>query len=92
MTIDMDSPLVRPASERVEQSKPGWHTWDNLRRLPLFPLFVIGAFIFISIFGQWLAPVPFDEQNLRLRFLPRRGLTVATFAICWVPTISAGIF
>jgi peptide/nickel transport system permease protein len=72
MTIDVDNPLVRPqAPGLAEQSvPPRWHTWDNLRRLPVLPLFVIGAFIFIAIFGQWLTPVPFDEQNLRLRFLP----------------------
>ena len=27
-------------------------------------------FVFVSIFGEWLAPLPFDEQSLRLRFLP----------------------
>ena len=36
----------------------------------MLQLFVIGLFTFLSIFGQWLTPVPFDEQNLRLRFLP----------------------
>jgi peptide/nickel transport system permease protein len=34
------------------------------------PLVVIGLFVFVSIFGHWLAIVPPDEQNLRLRFLP----------------------
>jgi peptide/nickel transport system permease protein len=38
--------------------------------MPLPQLFIIGLFVFISIFGQWLTPMPFDEQNLRLRFLP----------------------
>ena len=47
-----------------------WLAWSNLRRLPLVPLAIVVLFIFVAIFGQWLAPVPFDEQNLRLRFLP----------------------
>src|SRR5712692_4475648 len=68
----MEKPLVRsqPFAIVRRQSLPRWLTWDNLRRLPLLQLFVVGLFVFISIFGQWLAPVPFDEQNLRLRFLP----------------------
>jgi peptide/nickel transport system permease protein len=72
VAIDMEKPLVRsqPLAIVRRQSRPRWLTWDNLRRLPLLQLFVIGLFVFISIFGQWLAPVPFDEQNLRLRFLP----------------------
>ncbi len=72
MAIDMEKPLVRsqPFAIVRRQSLPRWLTWDNLRRLPLLQLFVVGLFVFISIFGQWLAPVPFDEQNLRLRFLP----------------------
>jgi peptide/nickel transport system permease protein len=31
---------------------------------------VIGLFVFFALFGEWLAPLPFDAQNLRLRFLP----------------------
>ena len=34
------------------------------------PLLIIGLFVFVSIFGEWLTPLPFNEQNLRLRFLP----------------------
>jgi peptide/nickel transport system permease protein len=45
-------------------------TWRTLRRLPLLPLLIIGVFVFISIFGEWLAPLPFNQQSLRLRFLP----------------------
>ena len=44
--------------------------WRASRRLPIGPLIVIGLFVFISIFGHWLAIVPPDQQNLRLRFLP----------------------
>jgi peptide/nickel transport system permease protein len=72
MAIDMEKPLAQaqPFVILGRQSRWRWITWDNLRRLPLLQLFIIGLFIFVSIFGQWLAPVPFDEQNLRLRFLP----------------------
>src|SRR5262249_4297543 len=72
VAIDTGKQLVRPQPFAIfrRQSLPRWLTWGNLRRLPLLQLFVIGLFIFISIFGQWLAPVPFDQQNLRLRFLP----------------------
>jgi peptide/nickel transport system permease protein len=59
--------VPQPVSRRFA---PGWMAWDNLRRLPLLPLLVIGLFVFVSIFGKWLAPLPFDEQSLRLRFLP----------------------
>src|ERR1700704_5742551 len=47
-----------------------WRAWQSLRRLPLLPLFVIGLFVVVSIFGHWLAPLPYNEQSLRLRFLP----------------------
>ena len=43
---------------------------SGLRHLPVAQLSVIAIFVLISIFGQWLAPHPFDAQNLRLRFLP----------------------
>ncbi len=68
----MEKPLAPSPSFAIvrRRSLPRWLTWDNLRRLPVLQLFVIGLFIFLSIFGQWLTPVPFDEQNLRLRFLP----------------------
>lgn len=68
MAIDIEKP--RPLANVAPRFLPRWLAWDNLRRLPLLQLFVIGLFVFIAIFGQWLAPVPFDEQNLRLRFLP----------------------
>jgi peptide/nickel transport system permease protein len=72
MTIDTETPLPQPQSFAIapEQAVPRWFAWNHLRRLPIFQLIVIGLFIFISIFGPWVTPVPFDEQNLRLRFLP----------------------
>ncbi|HMA81304.1 MAG TPA: ABC transporter permease [Candidatus Binatia bacterium] len=47
-----------------------WRRWDNLRRLPLLPVFVIGLFVGIALFGQWLAPVNPYETSLRARLLP----------------------
>jgi peptide/nickel transport system permease protein len=66
MAIEMQgAPTAQP-----QPAVRHWTVWRNLRRLPLFPLLVIGVFIFISLFGQYLAPLPFDQQSLRLRFLP----------------------
>ena len=70
MAVEMEKPYTRPISIFGRRSLPLWLTWQNLRRMPLPQLFIIGLFVFISIFGQWLTPMPFDEQNLRLRFLP----------------------
>ena len=42
----------------------------DLWRLPLLPLAVIALFVIVSLFGDWLTPVPPNEQSLRLRFLP----------------------
>lgn len=67
MSIEIQEPTTAP---RPLSRRSRWMPWQNLRRLPLIPLFVIGLFIFISIFGEWLAPLPFNGQNLRLRFLP----------------------
>ena len=36
-------------------------------RLPLLPLTVIALFVIVSLFGDWLTPVPPNEQSLRLR-------------------------
>jgi peptide/nickel transport system permease protein len=60
--------MPRPVSRRF--APPRWATWQTLRRLPLIPLFVICLFVIVSIFGEWLAPLPYDEQSLRSRFLP----------------------
>ncbi len=44
--------------------------WREVWRLPLLPIIVIVLFVIVSLFGDWLTPVPPNEQNLRLRFLP----------------------
>ncbi len=52
-----------------EQPAPsGWLTWNNIRRLPVLQLLVITIFVVISIFGEWLTPLPYDAQDLRARF------------------------
>lgn len=54
------------------QAKP-WLRPGLLRdiwRLPLLPILIIALFFIVSMFGDWLTPVPPNEQNLRLRFLP----------------------
>lgn len=49
--------------------------WRFLRQAPIIPLLVIGLFIFISIFGHWLAPESAIAQNLRHRFMPPAWLS-----------------
>ena len=44
--------------------------WDKFRRLPIFHILVIALFFLMSIFGEFLAPLPFDQQDLRMRFVP----------------------
>ena len=44
--------------------------WDNFRRLPVLHILVIALFFLMSIFGEFLAPLPFDQQDLRMRFVP----------------------
>ena len=47
-----------------------WLRWDNLRRLPIFQLIVIGVFVITALFGEWLAPNDPYETSLRARLLP----------------------
>jgi peptide/nickel transport system permease protein len=69
VAIDMEK-LGPPFAISGQRFLLRWYAWKNLRRLPLLSLFIIALFVFLAVCGQWLAPVPFDEQNLRLRFLP----------------------
>jgi peptide/nickel transport system permease protein len=61
---DTASTTLAPPAHRLRNA------WETLRRLPLIPLFIIALFVIVSIFGEWLAPLPFDQQSLRARFLP----------------------
>ncbi|MGH7928259.1 MAG: hypothetical protein ACREQV_10735, partial [Candidatus Binatia bacterium] len=67
-------------SERIAVERPplvarqdklrNWLRWDNLRRLPILPLIVIGLFVIIALFGEWIAPNDPYETSLRSRLLP----------------------
>lgn len=71
MAIDIqEAATVSQPVSRQEFVSRRWTAWQDLRRLPLLPILVIGLFVFVSIFGEWLAPLPYNEQSLRLRFLP----------------------
>lgn len=54
-----------PASRRRDRA-----LLASVWRLPIVPLTIIALFVVISLFGEWLTPVPANEQNLRLRFMP----------------------
>jgi peptide/nickel transport system permease protein len=45
-------------------------SWDNLRRLPIFPFTVIFLFVIIALFGEWLAPNDPYKTSLGARLLP----------------------
>jgi peptide/nickel transport system permease protein len=47
-----------------------WLRWNNLRRLPIFPGIIIGSFVIMAFFGEWLAPNDPYETSLRARLLP----------------------
>jgi peptide/nickel transport system permease protein len=71
VAIEIQEAVTVPQSvSRREFVSSRWTVWQDLRRLPLLPIFVVGLFVFVSIFGEWLAPLPYNEQSLRLRFLP----------------------
>ena len=72
MTVEIRQPAAeQPADLRlVERAAPASSIWQTLRRLPLLHVFVIGLFVFTAVFGEWLSPLPYNEQSLRQRFLP----------------------
>lgn len=54
---------------KIEPQRPSsGFTWDDFRRLPILPFIVIFLFVVVSLFGEWIAPLPFNEQDLRARF------------------------
>ena len=59
-----------PAAVARRSERRDWVRWDNLRRVPFIPLFVIGVFVIIALFGEWLAPHDPYETSLRTRLLP----------------------
>jgi len=78
VTIEMQEPATVPKPAMQTGLAPRLLAWRNVRRLPLLPLLVIGLFVFFSVFGEWLAPRPFNEQSLRLRFQPPAWLDGGT--------------
>ena len=75
MATELDTQLAPPteADRHVRQTPSrwrGWLAWENLKRLPIPQLIVIGLFVLFSVFGEWLAPLPFNQRDLRARFTP----------------------
>ncbi len=68
MTLEIHVAASLPVGRVQRAPVAGW--FESLWRLPLIPLAIIVLFTIISLFGEWLTPVPAYEQNLRLRFLP----------------------
>jgi peptide/nickel transport system permease protein len=66
MAISVDQPTASSATSRTGAES----IWRTLWRLPLIPLAIVVVFVIISLFGDYLTPVPPNEQNLRLRYLP----------------------
>ena len=62
--------VERPAVVAPQGKLQSWLRWDNLRRLPIFQLIVIGVFVIMALFGHWLAPNDPYETSLRARLLP----------------------
>jgi peptide/nickel transport system permease protein len=62
--------VERPAVVAPQGKLQSWLRWDNLRRLPIFQLIIIGVFVIMALFGQWLAPNDPYETSLRARLLP----------------------
>ena len=62
--------VERPALSARQGKIRSWLRWDNLRRLPTFQLIVIGLFVIMALFGEWLAPNDPYETSLRARLLP----------------------
>jgi peptide/nickel transport system permease protein len=62
--------IKQPTLDARQEKLPIRLSWNNLRRLPLIPFGVIGLFIIVALFGQWLAPHDAYETSLRARLLP----------------------
>ncbi len=62
--------VAQPIAVERQGKLWSWLRWGNLRRLPIIPLIVVGLFVLIALFGQWLAPNDPYETSLRARLLP----------------------
>lgn len=61
--------VKQPIIERQGNLR-SWRRWDNLRRLPILQLLVIGLFVFIALFGEQIAPKDPYQTSLTARLLP----------------------
>jgi peptide/nickel transport system permease protein len=69
--VDTERAAVkRPTIVERQGRLRNWLQWDNLRRLPILPFIVIGLFVVMALFGQWLAPNDPYETSLGARLLP----------------------
>ena len=69
--VDTESITVKQPEIAEQQGKlRRWLRWDTMRRVPILQLFVIGLFVFISLFGEHFAPNDPYETSLRARLLP----------------------
>ena len=57
--------VVEPQSKLLS-----WLRWNNLRLLPIPQLLVIGLFVILALFGEWLAPSDPYATSLGARLLP----------------------
>ena len=64
--IAVDRPTVCEPQTRLRS----WLRWHNLRLLPIPQLLIVGLFVILALFGEWLAPHDPYETSLRARLLP----------------------
>lgn len=62
--------LEQPEVAARQDALGGWLQWSKLRRLPIFPLAVVGLFVILSLFGEWLAPNDPYKTSLGARLRP----------------------
>jgi peptide/nickel transport system permease protein len=64
-------PCPIPLTEFAPHRRPAWR---NLLQLPWLPLLIIILFVFVSIFGEWLTPLPYNEPFDPLKIAVRDRL------------------
>ena len=60
----------RPEAEAEESSQTRRRIWTILRRWPVLQIAAITIFVFLALFGEWVAPNDPYETNLRGRLQP----------------------
>ena len=72
-TQSSSRPLAARSADSSVRVRNVWRdAWNRLRRnaLSMFGLAIIIVFLFAAIFGRWLAPYDFLEQNIGAQMLP----------------------